>query len=290
MNLLLSRMDEQQRRWYVGLESMRAGRGGDALLCQITGINAETIRRGRRELEDDLQDRPLDRIRLEGGGRLPVENKDATIEPDLTQLVEAHSGGSPMGGCKWVRRSLRHLSDDLGKQGHHASPKTVARLLRKQDFFLRANVKRLSGQAPPADRDLQFRQQREQFSAAGLPTISVDAKKKELVGNFKNAGVLWCRQPTPVNTYDFIHDAQGRATPYHPHRPAGQSLAQRQALSHQAQDLQHPDEVPESPAPDYLPRLELYDLATVRQPRSLIDSNCGVDSPRPLSLAPRAKV
>ena len=75
MNLLLSRMDEQQRRWYVGLESMRVGRGGDALLCQITGINAETIRRGRRELEGDLEGRPIDRIRLEGGGRPPVEKK-----------------------------------------------------------------------------------------------------------------------------------------------------------------------------------------------------------------------
>lgn len=75
MNLLLSRMDEQQRRWYVGLESMRIGRGGDALLCQITGMNVETIRRGRRELDDDLNDRPTDRIRLEGGGRPSVEKK-----------------------------------------------------------------------------------------------------------------------------------------------------------------------------------------------------------------------
>jgi hypothetical protein len=75
MNLLLSRMDEQQRRWYVGLESTRIGRGGDTLLCQITGMNIETIRRGRRELEDDLQGRPIDRIRLEGGGRPPVEKK-----------------------------------------------------------------------------------------------------------------------------------------------------------------------------------------------------------------------
>ena len=75
MNLLLSRMDEQQRRWYVGLESMKVGHGGDKLLCQITGMNAETIRRGRQELENELQDRPIDRIRLEGGGRPPVEKK-----------------------------------------------------------------------------------------------------------------------------------------------------------------------------------------------------------------------
>jgi len=122
-----------------------------------------------------------------------------------------------MGGCKWVRRSLRHLSRDLAKQGHRASPKTVARLLYQHHFSLQVNVKRLSGQAPPADRDLQFRhiqRQRDRFSAAGLPVISVDGKKKELVGQFKNAGVAWCRQPTAVNTYDYRADAECRATPY----------------------------------------------------------------------------
>lgn len=81
MNLLLSRMDEQQRRWYVGLESMRIGHGGDTLLGQITGMNVETIRRGRRELEDDLRDRPDDRVRLEGGGRPPVEKKTPPSKP-----------------------------------------------------------------------------------------------------------------------------------------------------------------------------------------------------------------
>jgi len=121
-----------------------------------------------------------------------------------------------MGGPKRVRRSLRHLSDDLRRQRHCASPNTVARLLRKQDFSLAANVKRLSGKPHP-DRDKQFRhiqEQRRKFDAAGQPTISIDAKKKELVGNFKNPGVAWQQQPEAVNMYDFIHDAQCRATPY----------------------------------------------------------------------------
>jgi len=121
-----------------------------------------------------------------------------------------------MGGPKRVRRSLRHLSDDLRRQRHRACPHTVARLLRKQNFSLAANVKRLSGKPQP-DRDQQFRhiqEQRQAFAAAGLPTISVDAKKKELVGNFKNPGALWCQHPESVNMYDFIHDAQCRATPY----------------------------------------------------------------------------
>lgn len=121
-----------------------------------------------------------------------------------------------MGGPKRVRRSLRHLSDGLRRQRHRACPNTVARLLRKQDFSLTANVKRLSGKPQP-DRDKQFRhiqRRRQAFAAAGLPTISVDAKKKELVGNFKNAGVAWRQRPESVNMYDFIADAQCRATPY----------------------------------------------------------------------------
>lgn len=115
-----------------------------------------------------------------------------------------------------MRRSLRHLSGDLHQQGHQACPNTVARLLRKQNFSLKSNRKGQSGKAHP-DRDRQFQhiqQQRQRFSAAGLPVVSVDAKKKELVGNFKNAGVTWCQQAESVNTYDFIHDALCRATPY----------------------------------------------------------------------------
>jgi hypothetical protein len=104
----------------------------------------------------------------------------------------------------------------LGEQGHQACPNTVGRLLRKQDFSLKSNRKGLCGPAHP-DRDRQFRhiqRQRQAFAAAGQPVISIDAKKKELVGNFKNVGVAWCRQAEPVNTYDFIQDAECRATPY----------------------------------------------------------------------------
>jgi hypothetical protein len=121
-----------------------------------------------------------------------------------------------MGGPKYVRRSLRHLSRDLQKQGHAACPHTVQRLLEDQDFSLKANIKRLSGKPGP-ERDRQFRyiaRQRLAFRRAGLPMVSMDAKKKELVGNFKNPGRTWCQQAQAVNTYDFIHDAQCRSTPY----------------------------------------------------------------------------
>jgi hypothetical protein len=136
--------------------------------------------------------------------------------PKLKTLVKDMTGGSPMGGCKYVRRSLKHLSRDLDQHGHQASPNTVARLLRDQDFSLKANIKRLTG-GPCPGRDQQFRhiqRQRKWFARRGLPVVSIDAKKKELVGNFKNPGRAWVRESEPVNTYDFIHQSLCRATPY----------------------------------------------------------------------------
>ena len=132
------------------------------------------------------------------------------------ELVEGQTGGDPMGGRKWVRRSLRNLSSDLRQRGHPACPNTVRRMLRQQDYSLRANVKRLAG-PPHPDREQQFQylqRQRQAFGAAGLPVLSVDGKKKELVGAFKNPGRTWAKQPESVSTYDFIQDAQCRATPY----------------------------------------------------------------------------
>jgi hypothetical protein len=121
-----------------------------------------------------------------------------------------------MNARRWVRRSLRHLSDDLAKQDHQACPNTVSRLLRDQKITPKANRKDETGPSHP-DRNLQFQhiqQQREEFAGAGLPAISIDGKKKELVGNFKNPGAAWCEKAESVNTYDFLHDAKCRATPY----------------------------------------------------------------------------
>jgi hypothetical protein len=134
----------------------------------------------------------------------------------LLELAEAQTGGDPMGGRTWVRRSLRNLSSDLRRRGHPAAPNTVRRMLRQHGYSLRSNVKRLAG-PPHPDRERQFQylqQQRQAFRAAGLPVLSVDGKKKELVGNFKNAGRNWALRPESVNTYDFIQDGQCRATPY----------------------------------------------------------------------------
>lgn len=134
----------------------------------------------------------------------------------MKHVVQEHAGGDPMTSRRWVRRSLRNLSADLKRRGHRACPNTVRRLLRQQDFGLRSNVKRLAG-PPHAEREAQFQHiaaQRQAFAQRGLPVLSIDAKKKELIGNFKNPGRSWRREGESVNTYDFIHDAVCRATPY----------------------------------------------------------------------------
>jgi len=131
----------------------------------------------------------------------------------LKQLVEHETGGNPMNQDKWVRSSLRHLEEKLNKKVSHT---TIGRLLRDMDYSLKVNVKRLTGPAHP-DRDVQFqhiRIQKEAFLQAGLPVISVDSKKKELIGNFKNPGRQWRQEAEPVYEHDFPQDALGKAVPY----------------------------------------------------------------------------
>ncbi len=135
----------------------------------------------------------------------------------LQALVEPETAGDPMTGQRWVRRSLRHLSDDLEKTGHPASPPTVGRLLRALDYGLHANAKQVEAASHHPDREAQFTHiagQRQAFQAAGWPVLSVETKKKELVGNFRNGGVAWGRAPAAVNVHDFPQDALGRAVPY----------------------------------------------------------------------------
>jgi Rhodopirellula transposase DDE domain len=132
------------------------------------------------------------------------------------QLAEPVTGGDPMSGDKYVRRSLQTLSDELAELGHSASPTTVGDLLRELDYKLRVNFKRLTGPAH-RDRDLQFRHLGgliDEFRAEGLPILSIDAKKKELVGLFDNAGERWLRASCDVNAHDFLSDAECRVTPY----------------------------------------------------------------------------
>jgi hypothetical protein len=139
-----------------------------------------------------------------------------TLDADLLALVKEDTGGDPMKKQKWVRLSLRRLSKLLEAYGHKVAPMTVRRLLYKWKFSLKANRKRYTG-PPHPDRDRQFRyiaRQRKHFEQAGWPVISVDTKKKELIGNFKNAGQTWCLEAEEVNCHDFLSEGSGRASPY----------------------------------------------------------------------------
>jgi hypothetical protein len=182
INLLVSRLDEQQRRWFVALEAQRLGRGGARLLAQITGLSPHTIRRGRRELAAGLAARPAARVRAPGGGRPARETQDPELVPALEALLQFETAGDPMGRrAKAKRSSLHHLSTTLAEAGHPASRPTVARLLRQLGYSPKANARRTEARSAPPDRDAQFRhiaEQRAQFAAAGEPIISVDTKKK----------------------------------------------------------------------------------------------------------------
>jgi hypothetical protein len=134
----------------------------------------------------------------------------------LRELLRQQTAGNPSNGQKWTRSSVQRLTEALRQQGFAVGTMTVYRLLDRLDYSLRANRKRFTGPAHP-DRDRQFRYiagQRQRFAMVGCPVISVDAKKKELLGNFKNPGRVWCRQADEVNAHDFLDDALGRAVPY----------------------------------------------------------------------------
>ena len=151
------------------------------------------------------------------GQGVPRRKKDPMIEKVLLEMVAPETAGDPMSKQKWVRSSLRALSARLRHAGHDASAPTVRRLLKKHDYSLRVNAKEKEASAQHPDRDTQFRYietQKQTFLASGDPIISVDTKKKELIGNFKNAGQAWWQEADAVNVHDFLSDALGRGTPY----------------------------------------------------------------------------
>jgi hypothetical protein len=181
LKVFVSRLDEQQRRWWAALEAQRYGHGGVLLVTCMTGITDKTIQRGMQELEDDLQCVAPDRLRREGGGRPVAEARDPVLLGVLEQLLAPETAGNPMGRGKYKRSSLRHLSAQLKQSGHAASPTTVARLLRSLGYSPKANVRRKEARSSPEQRDAQFQYiqaQKNEFLQAAQPVISVDTKKK----------------------------------------------------------------------------------------------------------------
>jgi hypothetical protein len=182
INLLVSRLDEQQRRWFVAFEATRLGHGGAQRLAGITGMSRHTIRRGRRELEAGLADRSPERVRAPGGGRPTREAQDPELRSALETLLAPETAGDPMGRrARAKRSSLVQLSTTLTARGHPASRPTVARLLRELGYSPKVNARRTEARGSPPERDAQFRHiagQRARFEDTGAPIVSVDSKKK----------------------------------------------------------------------------------------------------------------
>jgi hypothetical protein len=189
---ILPRLDERQRRLFAASEARAAGHGGMAAVSRVTRIAASTIGRGLKELDAPAVS-PTDRVRRPGGGRKSLTVTNPALLDELNALVEPEARGDPMSPLRWTCKSLRRLADELGKLGHKVSHTVVGELLKKQKFSLQANSKTREGADNP-DRDAQFgviNGAVKTAMAEEQQVISVDAKKKELVGDFKNAGREW---------------------------------------------------------------------------------------------------
>lgn len=214
-------LDERTRRLWAASEAAAIGRGGVSMVSRAIGMTRLTIRRGMRELRERTEaDRVVGpgRIRKAGAGRRKSTAKDPELLSALERLVDPATRGDPESPLRWTSKSLRKLAGELGRAGHPASHETVACLLRELGYSLQANRKTLEGADHP-DRDAQFEHINERTKEqikSNNPAISVDTKKKELVGNFRNAGRELRRKgdPEKVRVHDFILPELGRANPY----------------------------------------------------------------------------
>jgi Rhodopirellula transposase DDE domain len=219
---ILPHLDERQRRLLLGAEARALGHGGIRLVARAAGVREATVSAGAQEL--NAGEAPLGRARRPGGGRKRVIDADPAVREALLALVEPDARGDPMSPLRWTTRSTRRLAEQLTGHGHRISADTVADLLRAEGFSLQGNAKTLEGRQHP-DRGGQFRYVSAQATvhrARGDPVISVDTKKKELVGAYKNAGREWHRTgaPVAVSTYDFPDPSVGKAIPYGVYDPA----------------------------------------------------------------------
>jgi hypothetical protein len=211
-----SRLDERGRRMFAAAEACTAGRGGIAGVARATGIARSTIGRGLQDLA--APEFAEGRVRRFGGGRHSLEQSDATLLDDLRRIVEPSTLGDPMRPLLWVSKSHAKLAAALCGMGHQVSASSIPGLLDRLDYRRQVNRKTLEGSSH-ADRDAQFEHINQQvlvLQAAGQPVISVDTKKKELIGAYKNAGSDYRPEgcPDPVNVHDFVDKDLGKAIPY----------------------------------------------------------------------------
>lgn len=211
-------LDERMRRLIAAAEAEAIGHGGASIVSRATGVSRRAIRAGLKELKGSPRPQAGTRIRKAGGGRKKTVDKDPTLKNDLERLVEPVTRGDPESPLRWTCKSVRRLAQELKMMGHQTSHRMVAELLHELGYSLQANRKTLEGTIHP-DRNAQFEhieKRVQEFLAANDPIISVDTKKRELVGEFKNTGreLRPKGQPEPVRIHDFIIPELGRATPY----------------------------------------------------------------------------
>ena len=211
-------LNERTRRCWAATEAQALGYGGISIVAEALGIARGTIHAGLREVQERGTEVVPQRIRSFGGGRRPLTEKDATLAAALNQLVEPTTRGDPESPLRWTCKSTTRLAQELEKAGHQISQRSVCTLLHAQQYSLQANRKTREGSAHP-DRDAQFQYINtnvKHFQRAKQPVISVDTKKKELVGNFKTPGCEWQPKGTPekVNVHDFADPQLGKVIPY----------------------------------------------------------------------------
>jgi hypothetical protein len=217
--LFFSLLDERQRRLFAGLEALKIGRGGDARVAALLGVDPHTVAKGRVELLGE--DIDVTRVRKIGGGRRAAE-KNSAIRSKIEEILRDEVAGDPIDGTRWTRKTTQSIAEELFKHGIEISANTVGRLLHEMDFSLRTNRKNIESgfkrkYGDHAKRNRQFMliaARRRKFETSDLPIISVDGKKRELIGNFKNGGCTWRRKAREVKDHDFPSDAEGVALPY----------------------------------------------------------------------------
>jgi Rhodopirellula transposase DDE domain len=217
---VLGTLNEFQARLFLADKALDNGRGGISRMSALTGMSRTTLTKAIAELRSrkELEPGAGGRIREAGAGRRKVEEADPQLRAELTRIVEETTAGNPMSALRWTNKSTEAIAAELTRHGHPISERTVARMLAEMGYSLQLNRKRKEGPQHP-DRDAQFRyinRQEACFRASGDPVISVDTKKKELVGAFKNGGRTWRRKGKPyeVNGQDWPSRAKGKAIPY----------------------------------------------------------------------------
>ena len=212
-------LDERTRRLWAAAEARSIGRGGVTRVAEATGMSRGTVRAGLKELDsgEPASPRPA-RLRSPGAGRKALTERDPGLVSALERQLDPVTRGDPMGPLRWTCSSAARLAQRLHSEGHPVSERTVNRLLHELGYSLQANRKTLEGRQHP-DRDAQFRRidrRVRAFQRLGQPVVSVDTKKKELIGAYRNAGREWCPkgQPEEVKVHDFIDRELGKAIPY----------------------------------------------------------------------------